>query len=429
MKVCVIGTGYVGLTTCCCLAELGHSVTGVDSNKEKIRKLKNYISPIYEPGIQELLKKNKKRLRFTTSIKEGVRKSDVIFIAVNTPPREDGSADMRYVEDVSKKIALSMNSYKVIVEKSTVPVETGKWIKRVMNLYNKKNIPFDVVSNPEFLREGRAIEDFLNPDRIVIGVETERARKIMEDIYKKIKAKKLFTNIETAELIKHASNSFLAMKISYINFISRICEKVGADVKDVSTGMGLDKRIGREFLDAGVGFGGSCFPKDVSAFIWIAKKCGFDFTLLKEVQKINIEQREIVIEKLKKSLWNLNGKKIGILGISFKPNTDDIREAPSIYIIKRLLEEGAKVSCYDPKAMENLKKVYSPTKIKYCKNVYEVGEDSEGIILLTEWDEFKKIDLKKLRKVMRVPVFIDGRNLFERRKMEELGFIYDGIGR
>jgi len=428
MNISVIGTGYVGLVTAVCLSELGHKVIGVDNNNKKIEKLKKLKSPIYEPGLEELLRKNKSRLKFTTSIREAVDKTDVIFIAVNTPPREDGSADMKYVEAVCREIALHMKKYRVIVEKSTVPVQTGKWVKKVMKLYNRRNVLFDVVSNPEFLREGKAIKDFLNPDRIVIGTDSERAKKVMDEVYKKIKAKKVFTNTETAELIKHASNSFLAMKISYINFIARICEKVGADIKQVALGMGLDKRIGKDFLNAGVGFGGSCFPKDVSAFIWIAKQAGFEFKLLDEVQSINKTQREFLIEKIKKVLWNLNGKKIAILGISFKPDTDDIREAPSVYIIKRLLEEGGIVSCYDPEAMDNLKKIFGQ-KVNYSKNIYEAVKNTEALVLLTEWNVFKEMDLMKVKKLMKVPVFIDGRNFFERKRLERMGFIYEGVGR
>lgn len=427
MKIGVIGCGYVGLTTGVCLAELGHNVVCVDNNKDKINLLKEGKIPIYEPGIEKLIKKNKKRIKFSNEIKDAVLENIVIFIAVGTPSNPDGSPDLSYVENVAREISLWLNGYKVIVEKSTVPVETADWIKKTIERYKKNKVEFDVVSNPEFLREGSAIEDFLKPDRIVIGVESERARKIMLEVYKNIKAPKLIVDPKSAELIKHASNSFLAMKISFINAVANICELAGADIEEVALGMGLDRRIGRDFLKAGIGYGGSCFPKDIDAFIWIAEKLGYDFSLLKEVKKINQRQRELFIKKIEDTLWIIKDKTIGVLGLSFKPNTDDIREAPSIYIIQSLKQKGAKIKAYDPKAMSKMKEIFSD--IKYCNSVYEVAKGADCLLILTEWDEFKKLDLKKIKKLMNTPIIIDGRNIFNLKQIVNLGFIYKSIGR
>ncbi|RKX71217.1 UDP-glucose 6-dehydrogenase [candidate division WOR-3 bacterium] len=429
MKIAMIGTGYVGLVSGTCLAEIGHEVICVDNDEEKIRILKEGGIPIYEPGLEELVKRNVAagRLSFTTSIEEGVKKSLAIFIAVGTPPREDGEPDLSAVERVSQDIGKAMESYRLIIEKSTVPVQTGRWIRTTITRFNKKGIDFDVASNPEFLREGSAVNDFLKPDRIVIGVESERARKLMLEIYQPIEAKKIVTDIESAELIKHASNSFLAMKISFINAISIICEKSGADVVKVAEGMGSDKRIGMEFLRAGVGFGGFCFPKDLRAFIGISKRLGYDFRLLEEVERINLRQQERVIEKLKEILWNLNGKTIGLLGLSFKPNTDDMRFAPSIRIAQLLKEEGAKVRGYDPVAMENAKKVMP--FVTLANDPYQVCQDADGLVLVTEWEEFEKLDFERIKGLMRQAVIVDGRNLWDRKRLEELGFIYQGFGR
>ena len=432
IKIAIVGSGYVGLVTGVCLAEIGHEIICVDNNKEKIKKLKKGISPIFEPGLEELLRKNMKKgkITFLDSVKKATPVCDVIFIAVNTPPRPDGSADLQYVEKVCIEIANSMNRYKIIVEKSTVPVQTGRKVKQTIELYNRRKIPFDVVSNPEFLREGTALNDFLKPDRIVVGVESEKAKKIMKRIYAPIKAPIIFTNIETAELIKHASNSFLATKISYINAVANIAEKVGADIKDISKAMGMDKRIGPYFLNAGVGFGGSCFPKDVLAFIHMAKEVGIDFNFLKEVYRINEEQRKRVVEKLKEILWNIEDKKIAVWGLSFKPNTDDLRNAPSIVIVEELLNSHAKVFVYDPVAIKNFKKIFGRNKgLFYAKNVYETIKHAEAVLILTEWDEFKKVDMKKVKNAMKIPVLIDGRNMFDKEKMEKFGFIYRGIGR
>jgi len=425
MKIGVIGCGYVGLITGVCLAEMGHSLICVDNNEEKIKKLKNLIPPIYESGLSELLKKNKDRLKFTTSIEEAVKDSTVIFIAVGTPPKESGDADLSAVENVVTSIVKCMDSYRLIVEKSTVPVQTGTKIKSVMEMH-ASGVPFDNASNPEFLREGSAIDDFLHPDRIVIGLETERAKEILLKIYEPLGVPIIVTDLQSAEIIKHASNSFLATKISYINAISVICELAGANIKDVARGMGLDPRIGDKFLNAGVGFGGFCFPKDVRAFMRISEKLGYRFNLLKEVEKINELAKERFVEKIEDVLWNLQGKVVGILGLAFKPNTDDMRYAPSIDIINHLLSEGAKVVAYDPVAMENARRVLPD--IEYRENPYDVADGADCLAIVTEWDEFKNLDLEKIKSLLKTPIIFDGRNVFKKEKMEELGFIYKGIG-
>ncbi|MGQ9534347.1 MAG: UDP-glucose dehydrogenase family protein [bacterium] len=429
MKVCMIGTGYVGLVSGTCFAEIGHNVICVDNDERKIEILKKGKIPIYEPGLLPLVQKNVSagRLNFSTSINEGVRTSLFVFIAVGTPPKESGEPDLSSIENVAREIGEAMEDYKIVVEKSTVPVQTGKWIRTVIERFNKKGIPFDVASNPEFLREGSAINDFLRPDRIVLGVETEKAKQKLLELYEPINAPKIITDLASAELIKHASNSFLSMKISFINALSIICEKSGADIIKVAEGIGLDKRIGRDFLNAGVGFGGFCFPKDLKAFIGIAQKLGYDFRLLKEVERINEEQMRRVVKKLEDLLWNLKDKQIGILGLSFKPNTDDMRFAPSLTIIAELKKQGTTIRAYDPVAMENAKGLMPD--ITYCNNAYEVAENADAIVLVTEWDEFKNLDLKKLKQKMHQPVFLDGRNMFDKQKMKELGFIYTGIGR
>ncbi|MEW6686041.1 MAG: UDP-glucose/GDP-mannose dehydrogenase family protein [Candidatus Edwardsbacteria bacterium] len=429
MKISVFGAGYVGLVSGTCFADLGHQVICVDNDTQKIEILKRGEMPIYEPGLKEMIAQNVKagRLLFTESIEEGVKSSTIIFIAVGTPPKENGEADLTAVENVATKIAETMEDYKLIVEKSTVPVQTGIWLKRTVARNNRKGIEFDVASNPEFLREGTAISDFLHPDRVVIGVESEKARKMLEELYKPLNAPILVTDIESAEIIKHASNSFLATKISFINAIADICERTGADIIKVAEGIGLDKRIGRSFLDAGIGFGGFCFPKDLQAFIRISEKLGYDFQLLKEVEKINEEQKKFFVKKIKDLLWNLSGKTIGILGLAFKPNTDDMRFAPSIDIIKDLQNEGAKIKTYDPCAMEKAKKIF--TDVQFCPDAYEVAKETDALGILTEWDEFKGLDLLRLKSLMKQPIIVDGRNIFEPEKMKELGFIYKGVGR
>lgn len=433
MKIGVIGTGYVGLVTAVCLAELGHQVIGTDIDKEKIDMALQGKPHIYEPGLEELLRKNlaEGRLKFFHQLVDTIHDSDVLFVCVSTPQKEDGSADMTYIEGVSRMIAENLNSYKLVIEKSTVPVRTSMWIKRTINLYKKNEAGFDVASNPEFLREGSAVSDFLYPDRIIIGVETKRAEDILCKIYEKYKDKILVTNIDTAELIKHASNSFLATKISFINLISELCERTDADVEMVAKGMGLDSRIGSQFLRAGIGYGGSCFPKDVRALIHIGEELGVNFGLLKEVDKINSNRIKIFIEKIRKALWILKDKKIAVLGLSFKPETDDIRNAPSIFLIKELLKEGSLLNLYDPKAMSNMKKVYpeKPPQISYFSSVYKALEETNACLIVTEWNEFRSLDLKRVRQLMANPIIIDGRNLFNPTEAKEAGFEYYSMGR
>lgn len=435
VNIVVIGTGYVGLVSGTCFSEMGHRVVCVDNNEEKIKMLKNLKMPIYEEGLEKLVKKNvkAKRLFFTTSIKQAMNwegeNANAVFIAVGTPPRDDGSADLSAVENVSKEIALNMSDYTVVVEKSTVPVETCLWIEKTIKRYNKNNIPFDVCSNPEFLREGVAINDFLKPDRIVIGVSSKRAEELMRKIYKPLSRYPIIiTDVKSAELIKHASNSFLATKISFINAVSNICEKVGANIDDVAKGMGLDKRIGLDFLKAGIGFGGFCFPKDLDAFYWLSKQKGYDFGLLKEVKKINEEQKKWLIKKVEGELWNLDGKVVSILGLSFKPKTDDMRFAPSIDIINALIDKGVRVKAYDPVAMDNAKKIFG-NKIYYAKNVYDCLRGADCMCLVTEWDEFKNINIDKVKKLLSHPIIIDGRNLYNPDVLRKKGFTYMSVGR
>jgi UDPglucose 6-dehydrogenase len=431
-KISVIGAGHVGLVSAVCFSEMGYRVFCVDSDIKKINSLKKKIMPFYEPGLEEMVIKNmdKGNLIFSTSLKESVKKSDIIFIVVGTPPLADGSADLTSIENVAMLIAANLNSYKLIVEKSTVPVQTGQKVKETINRYRKNNTEFDIASNPEFLREGKAIYDFFHPDRIVIGVENTRAEKILKSLYSSIKAPVVVADINTSELIKHASNSFLATKISFINAIAHICDFAGADVKKVALGMGLDKRIGREFLDAGLGYGGFCFPKDLEAFIYISKKLGYDFSLLQEVKKINAEQRRYLIEKIKGHLWVLKNKTIAILGLSFKPNTDDMRFAPSIDIVDFLLSEEAKLKLYDPQSMPEAKKIFSHAgkRIKFVKNSYEAVKNCDCVCILTEWAEFKRLDLNRVKKLMHYPLFADARNMFDKKNIEALGFKYIGIG-
>lgn len=433
MRITVVGGGYVGLTTGVCFAHLGHEVLLVEKVPKKVELLKAGKSPIYEPGLEDMLQENirKNRISFTTSLKEGLEFSQVIFICVGTPQRPDGSADLSQVEEVARETAKLMKSYKLLIEKSTVPVNTHKLIKKAVERYLKDpNIPYDVASNPEFLREGSAIEDFLNPDRIVVGIESERAKRIFEELYKDFKCPIIYTDPTTSELIKHASNSFLAMKISFINMVADLCEKVGADVKLVADGMGYDKRIGRAFLNAGIGYGGSCFPKDVKAFIKMAEEYGLNFGILREVEKINQERPLKFVEKVKSILWSVKEKKIGVWGLSFKPNTDDIREAPSIKVVELLLKEGAYLSLYDPKAMENFKLLFPEGKqIEYVKDKYLAVEGASALLILTEWDEFIKADLQRVKKLMELPIIVDGRNIFEPKEMMSLGFEYYPTGR
>jgi UDPglucose 6-dehydrogenase len=433
MKIGVIGTGYVGLVTAVGLADLGHHVIGTDKVTEKIEKASRGIVPIYEPGLEELLKKNLNQgnLSFNSDLKETIKSSDVLFVCVNTPQRKDGSADMTYVEGVSRCIAENLNGYKLVIEKSTVPVRTSSWIKRTISLYKNGEYSFDVASNPEFLREGSAVSDFFNPDRIVIGVESEKAKNILLKIYEKYKDKIHITNIDTAELIKHASNSFLAMKISFINLISDLCEKTDADVELVAKGMGLDSRIGKQFLRAGLGYGGSCFPKDVRALVKIGEDLGIDMRMLKEVDRINTARIDIFINKLKDALWILKNKKLAVLGLAFKPRTDDIRNAPSVDVIKRLLEEGAHLSLYDPEAAEKVKKLFPEQEldVQYAESAYGALKDANAALFITEWEEFSRLDLDKVKKSMANPIIIDGRNIFDPGEVRARGFEYYSIGR
>ena len=427
--ICIIGSGHVGLITGACLAEMGHTVVCMDDDAQKIDKLQKGVMPFYEPGMEELVNRNAQAgsLSFSTSIEEAVKGADIVFICVGTPQKPSGEADLTAVELVSQRVARAMTGYTIVIEKSTVPVKTGGWIKRTIEINRTGNAEFDVVSNPEFLREGRAIHDFMHPDRVVIGAESERAARALVELYRPLEAPVIVTNIETAELIKHASNAFLATKISYINALANICENVGADVTRVAEGMGYDRRIGRDFLDAGVGYGGYCLPKDTAAFIKIAEEAGYDFSLLEAVRKINDQQRRHLFDKIKSSLWNLNGKTIGILGLSFKPDTDDMREAPSIDIIAMLLEEGAQIKAYDPQAMENARTLFP--SLHYCRSAYEAVEGSDALVLLTDWGEFRQLDLARVKKLMKQPVVIDGRNMFDPAEMNRLGFTYRSVGR
>lgn len=429
MKLAVVGSGYVGLVTGACLSRLGHDVVCVDVDKKKIAMLKKGKSPIYEPGLEELIRRQtaKKTLSFTTDLRGAARRSEVLFICVGTPPRANGEADLSHVEGVARDIARDIRSYKVIVEKSTVPVQTGRKVQETLRRFAPKGSSFDVASNPEFLREGTAIEDFMHPDRIVIGVESKRAEKILTELYKPLNGTLVVTDMQSAEIIKHASNSFLAMKISFINAVANICEQSKADVEQVALGMGLDRRIGRSFLNAGIGFGGFCFPKDVSAFIRISEKLGYDFKLLKAVEQINEEQKKLFIKKVEDALWNVESKTIAVLGLAFKPNTDDMRFAPSVDIIGMLQKLGAKVRAYDPHAMGRARSILKG--VTYCKDAYDACRGADCAAILTEWDDFKSLDLKRLKKLLRQPVVVDGRNLFNPKKMAEHGFRYLSIGR
>ena len=429
MKITIIGSGYVGLVTGTCFAEVGHSVTCVDCDEAKVRLLQGGELPIYEPGLEELVPKNVAagRLVFTSSTREGVEKSDVIFIAVPTPPMPDGSVDLSFMEGVARDIAHVMTSYKIVVDKSTVPVKTGDQVAETIRRYCKSRVEFDVVSNPEFLREGFAVEDFMKPDRVVIGVRSPRPVAALKELYAPFQTPIIVTDINSAELIKHAANSFLALKISYINAVSVICEATGANVQEVANGIGMDARIGRRFLDASLGFGGSCFPKDLSAFIKISEQVGYDFALLKEVQRINAQQMDRFFKKIAETLWVLKDKTIGIFGLAFKQNTDDVRMSPAIELCQRLLKEGARLRVHDPKAMEKAKPILP--QATFVEDMNSVADGCDALVVATEWPEFKKLDLEKARRAMTHPILFDGRNLFDVEEMEHLGFIYKSIGR
>jgi UDPglucose 6-dehydrogenase len=429
MKLTLIGTGYVGLVTGACFAEVGHQVICVDNDAAKVRLLQQGGIPIYEPGLEELVRRNVAagRLTFSDSTAEGVTHSEVIFIAVPTPPLPDGSVDLSFIEKVARDIAAAMASYKIVVDKSTVPVKTGDKVAETIKRYCKARVDFDVVSNPEFLREGFAVEDLMRPDRVVIGVRSQRPVPTMKEIFAPFNAPIIVTDINSAELIKHASNSFLALKISYINAISVLCESTGANVEEVALGLGMDSRIGRRFLNASLGFGGSCFPKDLSAFIKIAEQVGYDFGLLKEVQKINAEQMNRFVKKIADTLWVLKDKRIGVLGLAFKQNTDDVRMSPAVDLCQRLQKEGAVLRVHDPKAMHKARAILPD--VTFVDNMNDVAEGCDALVVATEWEEFKKLDLERARRALTHPILFDGRNLFDPAEMERLGFIYKSIGR
>ena len=434
MDLCIIGSGYVGLVSGACFAEIGHHVVCVDNDQRKVDALQSGKIPIYEPGLEELVHRNvaANRLRFTNSIQDGVDHSQIIFIAVPTPPQTDGSVDLTYIERVAREIAgvLQPGHYRVVVDKSTVPVKTGEKVAETIKRYNK-GAEFDVVSNPEFLREGSAVPDLMNPDRIVIGSASQRATDLMKQVYEPFKAPILVTDINSAELIKHAANSFLSLKISYINAVAAICEASGADVEMVADGIGMDKRIGRNFLNAGLGYGGSCFPKDIKAFIAISRQLGTPFKLLEEVERINDNMLERFISKLREALWVLKDKKIAVWGLTFKPDTDDVRNSVAIELVNRLVAEGAIVTAYDPKGADKALewKLIDPAKVKLAPSPIEAVDGAEVLILATEWKEFLNQDFAAVKERMHTPLLFDGRNLFKPETMRELGFDYRAVGR
>jgi UDPglucose 6-dehydrogenase len=428
-RLAIIGTGYVGLVTGTCFAEVGHRVICVDSDHAKVELLRAGGIPIYEPGLDDLVRKNVAagRLSFTNSTAEAVSHSDVVFIAVPTPGLADGSVDLTFIERVARDIAQSMDAYKIVVDKSTVPVKTGEKVAETITRYCKARVPFDVVSNPEFLREGFAVDDLMKPDRIVVGVQSERPVEAMKAIYAPFNAPVLVTDINSAELIKHAANSFLALKISYINAISVICEAAGANVQEVANGIGMDTRIGRRFLDAGLGFGGSCFPKDLAAFIKISEQLGYDFTLLREVQRINAWQMDRFVKKITNTLWVLKDKTIGVLGLAFKQNTDDVRMSPAVELCQRLLKEGATLRVHDPKAMEKAKAILP--EATFVEDMNAVAEGCDALVVATEWPIFRQLDLDRAKEGMSSPILFDGRNLFDPKEMAQRGWTYKSIGR
>ena len=431
MDLSIIGSGYVGLVTGACFADVGHNVFCVDNDARKIKTLQAGRVPIYEPGLEEVIHRNvsAQRLRFTGSIEEGVDNSQVVFIAVPTPQHPNGDVDLSYIEKVSREIAGVLRSYRVIVDKSTVPVKTGEKVAESIKRYNRHGAEFDVVSNPEFLREGCAVADLMHPDRIVIGAQNEHAIDLMKKVYEPFMAPILVTDVNSAELIKHAANSFLALKISYINAISSICAASGADVEKVADGIGMDHRIGRSFLNAGIGYGGSCFPKDVAAFITISEQLGVPFNLLKEVQRINAGQKERFLKVIRETLWVLREKKIAVWGLTFKPNTDDIRSSVAIDLVADMLREGAQVTAYDPKAMEKAREIEAIAPTQFVSSALEAVQGAEALVIATEWSEFAKVDLAVVKEKMTTPIIFDGRNLFDPKTMAQLGFHYHSIGR
>ena len=433
MHIGVIGTGYVGLVTGACFAEFGVAVTCIDKDEKKIKALKKGDIPFYEPGLEDLVKKNVKngRLRFSTRIQDAVDSSLIIFIAVGTPPRGDGSADMRYVEAVAEEIAQNIRGYKVIVTKSTVPVGTGARLRKIISRKLKEQMDFDIVSNPEFLREGSDIADFMRPNRVIIGAASQQAVAIMKDLYGPlylIETPFVITNIETAELIKYASNSFLAVKISFINEMANLCDRVGADVHMVAKGMGLDHRIGSKFLHPGPGYGGSCFPKDTRALLTIAKNHNADVGVVRAAVEANERQKHMALEKIRSGMGDLKAKTFAILGLSFKPNTNDMREAPSIFIIENLLKAKAKVKAFDPIAMEDAKAVFG-SAIRYAKTPYDCMKGADAVVIVTEWNEFRNLELMKIKALLKTPYFFDLRNIYEPAKMKKIGFKYFCVGR
>ena len=451
VSICVVGSGYVGLVAAVCFAEMGHRVTCVDKDEAKIALLRAGGVPIFEPYLPELLKKHLDRgVSFTTDLAGAVLRSEAIFIAVGTPQGDTGAADLSYVEAVVSEIARDLSGYKVIVEKSTVPVYTNEWIQRVLNRHGVHPAHFDVASNPEFLREGSAVMDFLHPDRIVVGVGAERAGHLLRRIYAPLTegsyynqpdalagprsadcpAPLLVTSAQSAEILKHASNAFLALKISFINAVANLAESVDADIEDIAAGMGMDSRIGPSFLRAGLGYGGSCFPKDVAAFHYVAQQHGLDFELLEQVRRINDGQREVFFNKVRSALWTLRGKRLAAFGLAFKGGTDDIRESPAVDIIRRLLDAGAHVCACDPAAMERAREAMPPTdQLTYATDLYEAAQDADAALILTEWPEFAHIDLPRLKRALKFPIVIDGRNLYRPETMAEHGFTYVSIGR
>jgi UDPglucose 6-dehydrogenase len=430
MNICVIGTGYVGLVTGCVFSDLGNEVICVDKNPEKIAMLERGEMPIYEPGLEEMVKRNVEdhRLFFTTDVDHAVEHSDVVFICVGTPPQENGDPDLSYVEDAAKGIARALNRYKVIVNKSTVPVGTGNMVREIIETNRRRSVDFDVVSNPEFLREGSAIKDTLEPDRIVIGAPNQVvAMKILE-LYAPLERPMIITDVASAEMIKYASNAFLAAKISFINCIANICDGAGADVLQVIKGMGYDHRIGVAFLNAGLGYGGSCFPKDSSALVRTAEKYGYDFKLLKAVMDVNKDQPVRFMDRMREALGgSFEGKCIGILGLAFKPNTDDMRDAKSVEIIGKLLAEKAEVKAYDPIAIDNAQSIFP--QICYAKNAYEAAEEADALVIVTEWNEFKLLNMERVKSLMRSPLIFDGRNIYDPLRLRRMGFEYHCIGR
>ena len=449
MRIAVVGSGYVGLVAGACFADLGHDVILVDNDEEKLAAMKDGQVPIHEKFLPELLSRHRgQRLAFSGDLQEAVRTSSVIFVAVGTPPTERGEADLSYVESVAREISGAINGYKVIVEKSTVPVYTSDWVRKIILRNGADPESFDVASNPEFLREGTAVTDFLFPDRIVIGCDSERSAEVLREVYAPltegsyyqrrdaipqpdrttIPALLIVTSGKSAELIKHASNAFLAMKISFINAVASICESVGANVNQVCHGIGTDSRIGTRFLNPGIGYGGSCFPKDVMAFRAVARECGYDFRLLDEVMRINEDQRQRFLRKVRSALWTLRGKHLGVLGLAFKGGTDDIRESPAIFLVQALLQEGCKITAYDPAAMERTQEVIH-SNIQFASNALEAARGADALLILTEWEEFAHLDLERLNQELKYPIVIDGRNLYDPEVMAAHGLTYYSVGR